>query len=343
MSMNPGLTSRFPESVIFKHLEPEVCLELLLKVLADLQKKLQKKKEAQLDISVITLPSQQLYQQLLERFRNLSALESWGNARDVKSLAKNMFQALISTAVPPITTLVLTEIIIANAMEKMMNERSQRNIAVGTDRFHSRLPSRPMPPPQQQKPSTARAPILTTEAALPPSVAPLSATIKLEKQGDNAKETPKKVEPKKEMEDPIVSIFKAKRDPGVSYAVWEQLDRDKYAVVAKEQEFRRLQEEKRLEEERIKELARAEKQAADNEERRIREQERVQAELERRRMEEELVAIERERERERKAQERLRTLGVCPAGYQWIKQLGGYRCGGGTHVVSDAQIEAFCT
>ncbi|KAI4221327.1 MAG: hypothetical protein L6R40_008641 [Gallowayella cf. fulva] len=61
------------------------------------------------------------------------------------------------------------------------------------------------------------------------------------------------------------------------------------------------------------------------------EQERVLRESERRRREE-------ERRKEAAAQRKLRTLGVCVARYRWIKQAGGYRCAGGSHYESDAQL-----
>ncbi|KAF1943538.1 P-loop containing nucleoside triphosphate hydrolase protein [Clathrospora elynae] len=336
MSMNPGLTSRFPESVVFKHLESETCVELLIKVLTGLQKK----KKAPLDLSVLTPPSQQLHHQMLVLFGKLSGLESWGNARDVKSLAKTMFGTLISTAVPPVTTLILTEAIVTDAMENMLDERSRRDAAVGTARFPSRMPLQGIPQPQlqPQKPLMARTPKIATKTAHPPSQTPPSAKIGIEKQELAPKAVEKKPEPIDEPEDSSESIFKVKRDPGVSDAVWEQLERDKHTMVAQEREFRRLREEKRQEEQRIKDLIRAEIAAADDEERRIREQERVQAELERRRKNEELAAIEREREKEKERQKKIRVLGRCPVGFQWIKGDGGYMCAGGAHWIDDAAL-----
>ena len=330
MSMNPGLTNRFPETVMFKHIEPETCLELLVKVLADLQKK----KKAPLDLSVVDRPSAQLRQQLLQLFRKLSLLESWGNARDVKSLAKSMFQALISTAVPPISNLVLTETIVIHAMTEMLDERSRRNAAAGSNRFNKQGHLQPMPCSQIQDhtPPTAQGPNFAT------STAP-GATNK-NKQEEKRKLTQEKPELEAEPEDPLDSIFKAERDPGVPDEVWKQLERDKHAMVTKGREFRRLQEEKRQYEERIEEFIRAEKAAADEEERRIREQARITAELERRRRDEELASIEKERQKEMERQKKLKVLGLCPMGYQWIKQASGYRCAGGSHTLSDASIDA---
>jgi hypothetical protein len=48
---------------------------------------------------------------------------------------------------------------------------------------------------------------------------------------------------------------------------------------------------------------------------------------------------ERKRKEEAKAQQKLRQMGVCPAGFHWIKQSAGYRCAGGSHFVSNAALE----
>ncbi|KAI9773258.1 MAG: hypothetical protein M1839_002170 [Geoglossum umbratile] len=47
---------------------------------------------------------------------------------------------------------------------------------------------------------------------------------------------------------------------------------------------------------------------------------------------------ERRRQEEVRVQTKLRDMGVCPAGYQWIKQAGGYRCAGGSHFVTNGQL-----
>ena len=55
-------------------------------------------------------------------------------------------------------------------------------------------------------------------------------------------------------------------------------------------------------------------------------------------LEEKKRKVIEERRREEKAQQKLRDIGVCPVGYHWIKQAGGYRCKGGSHFVTDAQL-----
>ncbi|KAI6040717.1 P-loop containing nucleoside triphosphate hydrolase protein [Pisolithus marmoratus] len=103
-------------------------------------------------------------------------------------------------------------------------------------------------------------------------------------------------------------------------------------------ELRRKQEEeeRRRKEEMVRRLAEIERQAA---EARRREQEvkaareRAAEELKRKQREEALRQNKIE-----EAQKRLRTMGVCPVGYQWIRMGSGWRCAGGSHFVSDAQL-----
>ena len=39
--------------------------------------------------------------------------------------------------------------------------------------------------------------------------------------------------------------------------------------------------------------------------------------------------------------EQLKHLGRCTLGYEsWVKEEGGYRCGGGTHFVSNEDLDA---
>ena len=37
-------------------------------------------------------------------------------------------------------------------------------------------------------------------------------------------------------------------------------------------------------------------------------------------------------------QERLKATGICAAGYAWHKEDGGYRCAGGAHFMSKAEL-----
>lgn len=333
LSTNPGLTSRFPETVFFKHMEPATCLDLLTK-------DLQKRSDTPLDLTVLTPPSPELEIQLLELFAKLAAFDSWGNGRDVKELANAMFRSLISAPVDAISSLVLTEELVLSTMQNMLQDRILRNKSAGTSRFPGKHSNRRHGQANDRQPP----PQASTQQAQPPntSTSAASDTTGQPTQDANAEKPPsqddERADRSNEDDDPLNSIFKVERDPGVSDAVWEQLERDKHAFVAREREYKLRLEEQQKQEQKIKDLIRAEKAAADDKERREAEQRRIAAELERRRRDAELAAIEEQRKRERQAQRKLRELGPCPAGYRWIKQSVGYRCAGGSHFLGDAQL-----
>ncbi|KAF2189155.1 P-loop containing nucleoside triphosphate hydrolase protein [Zopfia rhizophila CBS 207.26] len=327
MSINPGLTSRFPEAVIFRHLKPDECLRLLTDLL-------KKRTKAPLDLSVLSPPSETLRLRLLQLFEELAKLSSWGNARDVQSIEKSIFSKLISTAKRPITKLVLAPDVLLDALETMLSERSQRSEAVGLSRHGPNIPKLPKAPPQTQ--DAPQVEIATDAADTMSSPGLATPEDEMKKMATQVQET--------DSHDP--------RDPSVSDATWHQLQRDKLAAKTCEREHQRLEQEiARKEEEatrakqELEDLKKAKKDAADDEERRRREAERIKRVLEMRKREEKLAELKKQRreaeikrERERSAQKKLRDLGVCVAGFRWIKQMGGYRCAGGSHYVSDGQL-----
>ena len=42
--------------------------------------------------------------------------------------------------------------------------------------------------------------------------------------------------------------------------------------------------------------------------------------------------------KEKAVQEKLRNMGVCVQGYQWVRQAGGYRCAGGSHYIGNDRL-----
>jgi hypothetical protein len=49
-------------------------------------------------------------------------------------------------------------------------------------------------------------------------------------------------------------------------------------------------------------------------------------------------AEEKAKKQEAQVQAKLRQMGVCDAGFRWIKQGSGYRCAGGYHFISNGQL-----
>lgn len=99
------------------------------------------------------------------------------------------------------------------------------------------------------------------------------------------------------------------RDAGVSDEVWEQLQRDAEAEAEQEAEYQRKQKEKETADDALRE-----------------------------RIIKELLAEEERRKKKAEQRRKLESRGLCPAGFHWIQQAGGYRCAGGSHFVSDAQL-----
>ena len=138
------------------------------------------------------------------------------------------------------------------------------------------------------------------------------------------------------------------RDAGVTDEVWQQLQQDKAAAAALEHEHLELQkadEEQRKLVEKLKEEPDPPSNL-DDDAKRLHEQARLRRESERRAQEailaklaEEKTASEQRRLVEQRKQQKLREMGVCPVGFRWIKSNNGYRCAGGSHFVSDADLE----
>jgi transposase len=77
------------------------------------------------------------------------------------------------------------------------------------------------------------------------------------------------------------------------------------------------------------------KQAIGEELRRLEE---LRLQLEQAKAEQRRKLLERERKRQALMQ-KLARIGLCPAGYVWIREGSGFRCGGGSHFVTFAQLD----
>ncbi|KAI9831934.1 MAG: hypothetical protein M1819_004656 [Sarea resinae] len=318
MSMNPGLTSRFPETVVFRSFSSKECVELLTRLLQ--QKKI--------DVGFFEQPFSS--QGIRQRFDELSKLANWANARDVQTLGKAIFGKMIKSATKSQTTLVVSGDAVLEELDSMISERAHRDQdreSMGLQQLQ--LSDYPLAPPPTlfDRPQVRKTGQTTTTAkSEAPPTKPITA---------NGEE----------------------RDSDVSDQVWERLQQDKALAEEREREFENLRQQERMLKESIAvsdkeeaakvalEEANAAAAAAEDDEMRRREEARLKHELERRAREAALDEInrkrkeeERKREMEAKAQKKLRDLGVCCAGFRWIKQDSGYRCAGGSHFVSNAQL-----
>ena len=324
LGINAGLSSRFPEEVIFENMSPECCVELL-------DRELRKKN--------ITVPELQkagspLFDQMSDLLWQLSALPSWGNARDVQTLAKSMIGFVYKKRVGESlkAPLELTSEEALDCAKEMLAAKKARSTSV----IHSKPPVQSQNEESQFLDNTPAVPtnIATTTQkakALPPSAA------KLEKDTRN----------------PAPPVHHC-RDPGVLDSDWAQLELDRLAsekasthqastIKAHQKtlhESRALADQtsqlaRKLAETKARDEAHAQELKRQREEARLREQRALRARDEALRL---LKAEQQRQQRERSVQVKLREMGVCCAGFQWIKQARGYRCAGGSHFVSNGQL-----
>ncbi|TGJ80061.1 hypothetical protein E0Z10_g8693 [Xylaria hypoxylon] len=313
MNQNPGLTSRFPETISFHHMPPRHCRDLLLQCLS--MKKL--------DITQLEASST-LDGKLLDLFALLAKTPSWGNARDVQTLAKSVFSKM-NKAKTETPTRVITEDVVVDVINGMIKERSSRATALGSAPHQSTL----LPiqtqfdygEPPRSEVSTTFITETTTEAATKP-------------EGKEGKED---IPP---VQNSAKSEFKkaVRRDAGVSDEVWQQLQADKEAAENRQrdlatarQKAAELERQTRAQEE---ELKRQRNDAARREALRRLELIRIErdlAELERREKEERM-------KKELEVKSKLKRMGLCPMGYEWIPQAEGYRCAGGSHFMTNGEL-----
>ncbi|KXT02382.1 hypothetical protein AC578_230 [Pseudocercospora eumusae] len=307
MSMNPGLTSRFPEAVVFTPLKPQDCLALLTKALT---------KKKGLDVSVLTEIESEFRDEILTRFEILASLANFANARDVQTLSKTIYSTILKSADTSSKAMSVSPDQVRKAMDDMIEERSQReNDSAAKAGAANAADSSALPNPQQQQAPGHRSPtsVQTRSQA--------KRAQQHELRSDQKPEDPPSHTHEGSDRPPHPPPTLAQRDVGVSDEVWNQLQLDRLKAEQEAAELQRLQDEERK-------LRRWLEACADAKRRKELE------ELERKRKE----AAERARRR-KKAQEALARSGRCPAGYQWIQQSGGYRCAGGSHWLGDAEVD----
>ncbi|PYI10434.1 putative AAA family ATPase [Aspergillus sclerotiicarbonarius CBS 121057] len=331
MAINPGLTSRFPESVEFNGLSPDSCMQLLTNLLQTRKKSLASKL-TEFDMTSIESPSNSFHELCKNRFARLSKISNWANARDVQTLANGLFQKAIQKIQG--RKLLIEEALVITELDHMIQERSNRESAQSLCRD-------PLASLQAQAMST-------DQPLTGPSTNTTATTSSTTTKPPTDPETP-----------PQTNQDPDPRDAGVSDAIWTQLQEDKLASEAREKEHQKLISDQTHLQTVVDALRKQQQQQQQppptpnsnnndddgDEAKKRHEQARLQHELERRAREDELEALRVKREaadlergKEQQAQQRLRQMGVCCMGFRWIRQINGYRCAGGSHFVSNEQL-----
>jgi hypothetical protein len=306
LQVNTGLTSRFPEEIVFPNIPPAKCLEIL-------DRKIRKESVVLPALNDSSHPANVYMIKLIDK---LSVLPSWGNARDMETLAQKICEVAFTREDEVMDGTL--EVSAEDAISCITTMLVQRQKRVKNRRVaFNNAPFQPLasPPPRHQPPA-------------PPILQTVQATKKVkvaEKQPEEA------------------TLEQEGRDPGVSDAIWEQLQRDKQAaeeakrhsdkaMAIFEDEERATAKQGRVIEKTLKNLPNDDDEL--EELKRRREAARLQ-ELRARAARE---AEARRRAEEARVQARLQRIGRCVPGFAWIKQATGYRCAGGSHFVMNADL-----
>ena len=343
IAVNSGLSSRFPEEIVFPNIPPEQCMKILkLKLLKE-----------NVCLSTLDDPSSGNYSTILDLLEDLSNLPSWGNARDIETLAKKMVEKVFTLPVGDASAIILLPVAEAiSCVEAMLTSRLERT---------GNLPTRR---------STSGHVATQQNTHSPPPIGTGTGTSTKTKPSKGASghssptPTPAPKPPRSKAQRNTRKNSDTRRDPGVSDADWQQLQRDRKAA---EDAMNKIQEEQRkaqkVFEEAVKRakeaearakaeaeaLAKAREQAVaaavlkqkEAEAERRREAARIaekKVQAERARWEAARKEAERKKAQEEAVQAKLRSMGVCVQGYRWIPQGGGYRCAGGSHFISSADL-----
>ncbi|TQV95522.1 AAA family ATPase [Cordyceps javanica] len=302
LAVNPGLTSRFSEVLDFNSLPPEDCFELLGKNLLKQKASVVKGGKGSMTLDCLGTPTAEFRSEVCQLFERLSKLPGWGNARDVETLTRSTFQAAMKAGVSEAEcTITVTEAIVKAEVEAMAMERESRLRQTLHAPSESSLLHRMCP-----MESSNVAPQVSQISAQETSHAVSKDSASYDPPPPPADDP----EPTKNAASSTHGARTAVRDAGVSDEVWDQLQRDAQAERRREADYERKQ-----------------KLKAETQDNALR-----------KRIIQELIREEEERNKEAEIRKKLQMQGRCPAGYEWIRQTGGWRCAGGSHFVSDGQL-----
>ena len=270
---------------------------------------------------------------ILAAFERLKALPSWGNGRDVGNVVDGISRTFYQR----------------DSLTTIDSKISLHDVMIELQKLIEQRESRVSKPIRNETDLLER--LCLTQQQLPPSASSISMATKAEEKQTKA------IAEAAEAEVTVASAFEM-RDAGVSDTVWDELEISKLVQirqeVALEAQIQRASEAAKDSEQKAErndqEMKRLGNEAGthddnDDERKRLKEalrlkmlKERQAADAGRAKLEKALKDAEEERRQDQKAQTKLRDMGVCVAGYRWIRQAGGYRCAGGSHFVNNAAL-----
>ncbi|XP_065661939.1 uncharacterized protein LOC136084823 isoform X2 [Hydra vulgaris] len=313
LSVNVGLKSRFKRVMNFEDWNNNDCIKFL-----------GKKAEADnydFDIDV----KNNFHEGLVE----LRSYPGWGNARDMIALWQKMLEHRANRVVKtPEVNKKIIYLDAINALKAMVNDRKPKVANAGN--INSAL-----------KEANELQSVYQYDYGREKKLFEV-----LDKSTDNvviSKRFEETIDPLSHIEE-INSDLEDIRDFGVPDEVWKELHLAKLAAKEeKKNEEKRQTNEKKYREEQEKllnELLRELQEEREEEKRQQMLQElEKKREEERKRREAEDIRLKEERQITKDVENAIRKVCLCPAGYSWYKQGGGWRCGGGSHFVTDEQLQ----
>ncbi|PNP38328.1 hypothetical protein TGAMA5MH_09686 [Trichoderma gamsii] len=226
LSVNPGLTSRFPETIDFKPLEPDACFQLLADLLRKRKVELASKGK-DMDISCLERPSDTFLANSTATIKTLTALEGWASARDVKQLARNVFHAIDLKA----KALKVEEKQVTQVLDQMLKDRQSKMVKSAPRALFDGNAASSHAPTAPANPSLS---IRTNMNIETQQKAQEDEAIDAEESDEGAPTPPES--PKSSHNRKVV------RDAGVSDEIWEQLQKDQAEEERKEAEYLKLKE-----------------------------------------------------------------------------------------------------
>ncbi|KAL7957161.1 P-loop containing nucleoside triphosphate hydrolase protein [Trichoderma compactum] len=320
LSVNAGLTSRFPESIDFKPLKPDDCFRLLVDLLRKRKTEVSTRGKKNMDISCLENPSALFLGECTTILAALSKADGWASARDIKQLAKNVFRT-VNLELP---SLKLEEKRVVQELHRMLQERQ------------SMMNKSDSPVPMDEAAESSSAPQARSRTST--RVQAQQSTTVDERYGIDESTEEANKEPESLDDEESRRVV---RDAGVSDEVWGQLQKDQAKEARKKAQYRDLLEARKSAEAARKKIVQEliKEEELKEEERLKLEEAKKKAEAAREKILRQLIEQEERRKKEVAKQAKIRALGICPMGFDWIKQDGGYRCSAGGHFLSDAEID----
>ena len=318
LSSNPGLHRRFTERLEFKAWNADACLDLVVKKCATEE---------------VELP-ETLHSVIIDGFTELSQREGWGNAGDVVTIVDKMVASRDCRCDEDgFVEGPYTEEDVHAAFEALLAQR--RPCAV---------PLELLAHPASNAPSSSFMAVACNET-LPARVNVTEAinaktnqeTVEREEQQQQVQEDPSDIDLKSSLDEALKEM---------GYDIYQirdilrsrQLPLALVALVAKKLS-RPVSRVRPMLVAQCSELLPGVEQLIADIEREEELQRLKQEEIERADEAEKQRLIEAERQRQAQTvMERVKMIGRCPMSFEWIREGDGYRCAGGSHYVSESQL-----